>query len=141
MDNLKSQIASRLIDEGLQMQEIRRAGFAVNDAAVDAEFQNFLKQRGVRLAKFKADLEKTGYPFDYFIKKFENRVLINAYLESNILGSATNTYEKQRRYAAWFNNAKLLARVVYYDKEIERLVQAKAAGSGCSGGSSCSAKR
>jgi len=141
MDNLKSQIASQLIDEGLQVQEIRRAGFTVNDAVVDAEFQKFLKQRGVGLAKFKTDLEKTGYGFDYFLKRFGNRVLINTYLENNILGSATNDFDKQRRYASWFNNAKLLAKVVYYDKEIERLVQARAAGSGCSGGSSCSAKK
>ena len=141
MDNLKSQIVSRLINEGIQMQEIRRAGFTVNDSTVDAEFQKFLNQKGVGLAKFKADLKKAGYGFDYFMKKFGNRVLINTYLESSILGSATNDFDKQRRYASWFNNAKLLARVVYYDKEIERLVQARAAGNGCSGGSSCSAGR
>jgi copper chaperone len=141
IDNLKAQIASQLIDEGLQMQEIQGSGFKIDAAVVNVEFQQFLKQKGIGIAKFKADLKNAGYGFDYFMKKFGNRVLINTYLENKILGSATNTYEKQRRYATWFNNAKLLARVVYYDKEIERLVQAKAAGSGCSGGSSCSAKR
>jgi len=140
MDNLKSQIASRLIDEGIQMQEIKKAGYAVGATTVDAEFQNHLKQKGIGVKKFKTELEKAGYSFDYFMKKFENRILINRYLEDNIFESATNSFEKQRRYASWFNNARLLAKVVYYDKEIERLVQTRSAG-GCSGGSSCSAKK
>lgn len=140
LDNLKSQIASRLIDEGIQMQEIKKAGYTVGKASVDAAFQNYLKQKAVDVEKFKTDLENAGYSFDYFMKKFENRVLINRYLEDNIFENATNSFEKQRRYASWFNNAKLLSKVVYYDKEIERLVQASSAG-GCSGGSSCRAKK
>ena len=140
MDNLKSQIASRLIDEGIQMQEIKKVGYTMGSATVDAEFQNHLKQKGIGVEKFKIELEKAGYSSDYFMKKFENRVLINRYLEDNIFESATNSFEKQRRYASWFNNARLLAKVVYYDKEIERLVQTRSAG-GCSGGSSCSAKK
>jgi len=140
MDNLKSQIASRLIDEGIQMQEIKKAGYTVGVTTVDAEFQNHLKQKGIGVEKFKTELEKAGYSFDYFMKKFENRILINRYLEDNIFESATNSFEKQRRYASWFSNARLLAKVVYYDKEIERLVQTRSAG-GCSGGSSCSARK
>jgi len=140
MDNLKSQIASRLIDEGIQMQEIKKAGYTVGATTVDAEFQNHLKQKGIGVKKFKTELEKAGYSFDYYMKKFENRVLINRYLEDNIFESATNSFEKQRRYASWFNNARLLAKVVYYDKEVERLVQTPSTG-GCSGGSSCSARK
>lgn len=140
MDNLKSQIASRLIDEGIPMQEIKKAGYTVDAATVDAEFQNHLKQKGIGVEKFKTELENAGYSFDYYMKKFENRVLINKYLEDNILESAKNSFEKQRLYESWFNNARLLAKVVYYDKEIERLVQTRSAG-GCSGGSSCSAKK
>ena len=140
MDNLKSQIASRLIDEGIQIQEIKKAGYTVDATTVDAEFQNHLKQKGIGIEKFKTELEKSGYSFDYFMKKFENRVLINRYLEDNIFESGTNSFEKQRRYTSWFNNARLLAKVVYYDKEVERLVQTRSAGA-CSGGSRCSVRK
>lgn len=137
MDNLKAQIVSRLIEEGIQIQEIQKAGFTVDAATVDADFNNFLKQKGIELEKFKADLKENGYAFEYFLKKFENRVLIDSYLNEKILNGLTHTLEKQRRYATWFNNAKLLAKTVYYDKELERLIQAGAVGSGCSSGGSC----
>ncbi len=140
MDSLKVQIASRLIDEGIQIQEIQKAGFTVDTKTVDADFKNFLNQKGIDLEKFKVDLEENGYAFEYFMKKFENRVLINNYLNEKILNGLTNKFEKQRRYSSWFNNAKLLTKAVYYDKELERLIQAKATGSGCSSGSSCRAK-
>jgi hypothetical protein len=67
-------------------------------------------------------------------------VLINKYLDEKILDGPTDKFEKQRRYTSWFNNAKLLAKVVYYDRELERLIQARAAGGGCSSGSSCRKK-
>ena len=75
------------------------------------------------------------------MKKFEIRVLINKYLGDIILDGATDEFEKQRRYGSWFNNARLLAKVVYYDKDLERLIQTRSAGGGCSGGSSCSAAK
>jgi copper chaperone CopZ len=137
IDKLKAQIVSRLINEGIQIQEIGRAGFTVATATVDAEFDKFLNQKGIELQNFKTDLEENGYAFDYFMKKFENRVLINKYLDEKILDGPTDKFEKQRRYTSWFNNAKLLAKVVYYDGELERLIQARAAGSGCSSDSSC----
>jgi copper chaperone len=139
MDNLKVQIASRLIDEGIQIQEIQKAGYAVDAELVAADFQNFLNEKGIDLEQFKADIEENGYVFEYFMKKFENRVLINNYLNEKILNGLTNRFEKQRRYSTWFNNAKLLTKAVYYDKELERLIQARATGSGCSSGSSCRA--
>jgi len=137
IDNLKAQITSRLIDEGIQIQEIGRDGFTVDTATMDAEFDKFLNQKGIELQKFKTDLEENGYAFDYFMKKFDNRVLINKYLDEKILDGPTDKFEKQRRYTSWFNNAKLLAKVVYYDRKLERLIQAQAAGGGCSSGSSC----
>ena len=141
MDNIKAQIVSRLINEGIQMQEVRKAGFTVKDGTVDVEFQKFLNEKGTNLEKFKANLEENGYTFGYFIKKFETRVLINQYLNDNVLNGIIDKFEKQRRYTSWFNNAGLLAAVVYYDKELERLIQSKEAGTGCSGGSSCRSKR
>ena len=89
--------------------------------------------------KFSSELKENGYEMDYFRKKFETRVLINKYLEEKILPGVTNEYEKQRRYSFWFNNARLLAKVVYYDKDLERLVRKSSSGGGCSGGT-CSVK-
>ncbi len=141
MDNIKAQIVSRLINEGIQMQEVRKAGFTVKDGTVDVEFKKFLNEKGSNPEKFKADLEENGYTFGYFMKKFETRVLINRYLNDNVLNGIIDKFEKQRRYTSWFNNAGLLAAVVYYDKELERLIQSKEAGAGCSAGSSCRSKR
>ena len=140
-DNLKAQIVSRLIDEGIQIQEIKKAGFTVGPATVATELNNFLTQKGIDRNKLRAELEQNGYGFDYYMKRFENRVLINKYLDERILDNAANDFERQRRYAAWFKNAGLLAKTVYYDKDIERLIQAQAAGGGCSGGGSCSASK
>ncbi|MFC1829066.1 SurA N-terminal domain-containing protein [Thermodesulfobacteriota bacterium] len=140
-DNLKVQIVSRLIDEGIQIQEIKKAGFSVDTATVDNELNTFLTQKGIDRNKLITELDKNGYGFDYYMKRFENRVLINKYLDERILDGAANDFEKQRRYGEWFKNASLLAKTVYYDKDIERLVQANAAGGGCSGGGNCSASK
>lgn len=51
----------------------------------------------------------------------------------------TNKAEKERRFAEWFDNARLMANVVVYDAEINRLMQARKTGGGC--GSSCSSSR
>jgi len=41
--------------------------------------------------------------------------------------------EKERQFQAWFNNSKLLADVVYYDKDLEQAIQNhNASGSCCS---------
>jgi len=135
--NLKVQIVSRLINEAIKMQEIRKAGFTVDAAIVDSTLQEFLDQSSIDPEKFKADLEKNGYTFDYFMKKFERRVLINKYLDDKIFSGISDQFEKERLYTEWFNNARLLAKAVYYDKNLERLIQANAAGGGCSSGSSC----
>ncbi len=140
MDNLKAQIVSRLINEGIQMQEIQSTGFAVDRQVVEVEFKKFLDRKKTQSDQFKTDLDRNGYAFEYFMKKFENQVLISKYLDDKILDGVTDGFEKRRRYESWFNNAKLLAKVVYYDKDIERLIQTRTAG-GCSGGSSCSTAR
>ncbi|UCD89754.1 MAG: SurA N-terminal domain-containing protein [Desulfobacterales bacterium] len=141
IDNIKVQIVSRLIDEGIKMQEVRKSGFVVEDGTVDVEFNKFLNGKGIHLEKFRAALEENGYTFDYFMKKFERRVLINQYLNDNVLNGIIDKFEKQRRYTSWFNNAGLLATVVYYDRDLERLIQSTGTDSGCSGGSSCRAKK
>jgi copper chaperone CopZ len=50
--------------------------------------------------KFKANLEENGYAFDYFMKKFERRVLINKYLDDEIFNGVTDQFEKERLYTS-----------------------------------------
>ena len=134
LNNLKAQIATRLIDEGVQLQEILKSGFSVDAADVDVEFERFLAARNTDRAAFESELAQSGYPLDFFRQKFETRVRIQRYLDTNVFDEAATDQEKQQRYAAWFNNARLLASVEYYDKDLERIVRSSSASSGCSGG-------
>jgi copper chaperone CopZ len=139
LDSLKAQVVSRLINEGIQMQEVQRAGYRLDPEIVDSEFAQFMKQKELDLEKLKASLEKNGYPFDYFMKKFENQVLLNSYLNEKVLGGAASDYDKQDQYRAWFNNARVLSKVTIYDSELKQLTRSQSSGSGCgqSAGSSC----
>jgi len=136
LDNLKYQIAQKLINEGIQLQEVQRAGFNLKESAIEQEMDVFLKERGMSRSTLRSALEENGYPFEYFMKRFKNRVLIETYVDENVIAGLTSDFDKQSRYADWFANARLLAEVVYYDKDLERLVQTQSAGSGC--GFSCS---
>ena len=131
VDNLKGQIVSRLIDEGVMMQEITKAGYKVAAAAVEDELKKVVQQSGKGLEEFKTDLKENGMSFDYFKKRLETQMLINRYLEERILNGATSDVQKQTLFTSWFNNAKILAEVSYYDKDLERLVQQQSAGSSC----------
>jgi hypothetical protein len=84
------------------------------------------------------------YPFDYFMKKFETRVLLNRYLDEKVLGAAAGDYDKQNQYQAWFNTARVLSKVTIYDKELKRVSQNQSVGGGCgqsSGANCCSTKK
>jgi copper chaperone CopZ len=144
LDSIKAQIVSRLINEGIQMQEVQRIGYRVDPKTVDREFKKFLTQKDLDLEGLKATLEKDGYPFDYFMKKFENRVLLSRYLDEKVLGAAASDYDKQNQYQAWFNTARVLSKVTIYDKELRRVSQNQSSGGGCgqsSGASCCSTKK
>jgi len=141
LKSLKAQVIERLINEGIQMQEIQRSGFAVDSNIVDAEFKRFLENMNTDVTKFNSEMNKRGYSPEYFRKKFEMQVLIKKYLDTKVLAGLTNDLEKQQQYSTWFTNARLLAKVVYYDRELERLVQAQSTSGGCSGGSSCSTEK
>jgi copper chaperone CopZ len=144
LENLKGQITARLINDGIQRQEIRKAGFKVDKGTVKKEYREFLAKKGMTSEAFKSSLEKNGSSYERFMKKFEFRVLVSEYLDSEILSGTSNEYEKQQRYFEWFNNTKLLAKVVFYDKALEQLVQNGSSvcggGGGCSGGG-CAASR
>jgi len=133
LDNLKAQIISRLINEGIFMQEINRTGFRVDPKTVEIEMNAFLKEHSKDFETFKNSLMEAGYDPNYFRKKFETKVLIKRYLNEKILADASNDFEKQSQFNAWFSNAKTLAEVVYYDKNLERLVAKLSASSGCGG--------
>jgi len=135
IENLKGQIVSRLINEGLFMQEISKTGFRVDPGTLENELNVLLKDHGKNLEEFKISLKEIGYDPNYFTKKFEIKVLIKSYLNERILKDASNDFEKQSLFKAWFSNAKSLADVVYYDKSLERLVQNLSASSSCGGSS------
>ena len=139
LNSLKAQVVSRLINEGIQMQEIQRVGYRVDPKTVDTEFGQFMKQKELDLEKLKASLEQNGYPFDYFMKRFENQVLLNRYLDEKVLDGAASDYDKQNQYRAWFNNARVLSKVTIYDSELKQLTRNQSSGSGCgqSSGASC----
>jgi copper chaperone len=140
MQRLQSQIASSLINEGIQMQEIRKVGFKLPADTVESEFDKFLSVKGLSRQEFKKLLADSGYDYGYFYKKFENRLTIDQYLDETVLAGLSSDLDKQQNYSDWFNNARLLAKVVYYDKNLEDIVKnSSAAGGGC--GNSCSTQK
>jgi copper chaperone len=138
-ERLQSQVASNLISEGIQMQEIGKAGYRLPRPVIEAEFRNYLEKRNMSQAQFRQALKDAGYDYDYFLKKFENRLTIDHYVNEEVLSGLTSDLDKRQRYGSWYNNAQLLAKVVYYDKDLERAVKNNSAGGGCGG--SCSAKQ
>jgi copper chaperone CopZ len=140
LDSIKAQVVARLINEGVQMQEVQRAGYRVDSKIVDREFENFMTQKELDLEGLKASLEKNGYPFNYFMKKFENRVLLSRYLDEKVFYAAAGDDDRQNQYRAWYNNARILSKVTIYDGELKRVTQNQSSGGGCgqsSGGGSC----
>ncbi len=139
MQRLQSQIASSLISEGIQMQEVRKAGFNLPAKTVAVEFDQYLSKKDITRQEFKKMLKESGYDYGYFYKKFENRLTIDQYLNDAVLSGLANDLDKRQHYTDWFNNARLLAKVVYYDKNLENFVKNSSAGGGC--GNSCSTKK
>jgi len=133
LDGLRVQIASRLIDEGVMMQEIIKAGYTVNSALVEKELEKIVRESGKEPDDFKKELNEEGMSFEYFKKKLETEILISRYLEERILTGVSTDTERRNLLTSWFNNAKLLADVTYYDKDLERLVQQRGAKGGCCG--------
>lgn len=133
IDSLRAQITSRLIDEGVMMQEITKVGYKVDTSAVETELQRVMQQSGKGLEDFKRALEESGMTLEYFKKGVETHLLISRYLEEKILRGASHDVERQTLLRSWFNNAKVLAEVSYYDKDLERLVQQQSAQGRCGG--------
>jgi len=135
LNNLRAQVVSRLINEGVFMQEISKTRFRLDPVALENELNIFLREHGKTFEEFKSSLIEAGIDPNYFRKKFEIKVQINRYLNDRILAEASNEFERQSLFNAWFSNAKSLAEVVYYDKGLERLVQSLSASRSCGGSS------
>ena len=133
LDNLKVQIISKLIEEGIMMQEIVKADFKVDKGTVERQMQGLLKEHGKNLAEFKESLNEMGYDYGYFTKKFEIKILINQYINERVLADASNDLEKRNMFNAWYQNSKVLAEVVYYDRDLEGLIQRQSASRSCGG--------
>ena len=113
------------------MQEISKSGFRIDADTVERELQTFFRESGKNVEDFKKALNEAGYSFEYFKKKFETKVLINKYLNEKVMADASNQYEEQSLFSSWFNNAKILAEVVYYDKDLEHLIKNQSASRSC----------
>ena len=97
----------------------------------------YLDARKLTIAQLRRDLDANDYPFDYFHRKFSQRVALQQYLEQTIFADSIDAESQQRRYSDWLANARALADVVYYDTRIGQLTT-RAAGSCGGGGGSCS---
>ena len=132
VDNrLKAQVASRLIDEGILLQQIMKSGYELNEDIMNIELEKHIKNSGKNENEFQQSIKDDGYDYDYFKKRFETRLLINGYLDEKVLAEASTQYEKQRMFASWFKNSQLLAEVVYYDKDLENAARNNSASGGC----------
>ncbi|MBL7205107.1 MAG: SurA N-terminal domain-containing protein [Desulfobacteraceae bacterium] len=132
LDNrLKAQVASKLIEEGILLQEIKRSGYELNEDIMNSELKKYIKNSGQDGNEFQQSVKDDGYDYDYFKKRFETRLLINRYLDEKVLAGASNQYEKQRVFASWFKNSQLLAEVVYYDKDLENAARNRSASGSC----------
>ncbi len=139
LQRIESQIVLRLVDEAVKLQEVDRAGYALPEGKTDQALADFVKEKKTTLDALKQDMASNGYPFDHFKQKFENRVKLQNYLEDIVLADSIDPQDRQQRYTNWLSNARTLAKVVYYDKNLENLVKS-GSGGGCSGGG-CSVRQ
>jgi copper chaperone CopZ len=121
IENMKKDIFARLVDESVVLQEIVKSGFKLKADEVDVALTKYLKPKNMTISEFKSYLAKQNTDYDYFYRKFSDRVLINKYLEKNVYKEFGSDYEKQQQFSSWFNNAKTIAQVVIFDKDLESL--------------------
>ena len=113
------------------LQEIKKSGYELNEDKLNSELRKLIKDSGKNENEFQQSIKDDGYDYDYFKKRFETRLLINRYLDEKVLAGASTQFEKQRMFASWFKNSQLLAEVVYYDKDLEKIAQNSSASGSC----------
>lgn len=131
IDRLKVQILSGLINESMLLQEIDKAGYAIDPQDIQNELDLLVEKHGGNLEEFKRVVQEKGYEFDSFKKKFEKRILIDKYIDEKILAEVSGKFEKQRAYSVWYNHVRALVEIEYFDKELENLTKTQTGGSSC----------
>lgn len=121
LDGLKKQIFASFIAEAVKLQAVRKAKYTVDGKTIASELAKLAEKKGVDMDGLKKEIEKDGYSFEYFKRKFEKRTLITKYLEEFVYKGATEDDEKKQLYTNWFKKTQLSANVVVYDKELEIL--------------------
>lgn len=129
--SLKSQVASKLIREGVMLQEVLKANYQVEDTLVEKELKAMLKNANKTKKQFLSELEENGVPYEYVRKQFVNQMMINKYLEEKVFASSTTQYDRQKSYQDWYGNASALAPVIYYDKELIANNKQQSGGASC----------
>ncbi|MBW2283406.1 MAG: cation transporter [Deltaproteobacteria bacterium] len=135
LDKFKARAAVGLMTEGIMLAEADKSGVRLNAGEVNAAFEKFVRNSGKTMPEMKAALTEAGYEYDMFMRRFESTVLINKFIDEQVFAGMDDPDEKKRVLTAWFKNAKGSAEVVYYDKEIERLVKGRGGSGSC-----CAAK-
>ncbi len=128
---LQGQILSNLIERGALLQEINRSGYSVDDGTLKSELKAYIEKNGKSEQALQQAVSDAGYDYDYFRKRFEMGVLISRFIDDKVMAGAKTPEEKQRAFAAWFNNTRGRAEVAYYDKGIERAIRKQGASGGC----------
>jgi copper chaperone CopZ len=131
IDRIKVKVAQNLINEAMLLKEINRAGYKVDKEVLGAELQDHLTGTGKNEEEFRKALIEAGYDFEYYKKRFELKLLINRYLNEVILIKAQSQYEKQNLFNSWYQDVKKSAEVIYYDKDLERLVKNQGGSGSC----------
>lgn len=128
---LQGQILTNLIERGALLREIDRSGYSVDDGTLKAELKAYIEKNGKSEQALQQAVKDAGYDYGYFRKRFEMGVLISRFIDDKVLAEAKTPEEKQRTFAAWFNNTRGRAEVAYYDKGLERAIQQQSASRGC----------
>ena len=131
IDRLKTQVLSGLINESIILQEIDKAGYAIDPQDIQNELDLLVEKHGGNLDEFRRVVRENGYDFDTFMNKFEKRILIDKYIDEKILAKVSGKIEKQRAYSIWYNNVRALVEIEYFDKELESLTKTRSGGSSC----------
>jgi hypothetical protein len=63
----------------------------------------------------------------------EEELLINTRLDEKVFADASNEVDKRAVFTSWFNNAKIPAELLYYDRDLELPVQQQSAQGKCGG--------
>lgn len=139
LQRIETQIVQRLIDEAIKFQEIKRAGYTIQEDKVDRELSIYAQEQKMTMEQLKKELKVNGFSFDYFRKKFAQRLILQNYLEDKVLAGSIDEEDRRKRYTSWLTNNRTMAKITFYDKRLEALL--KTTGGSCCGGAGCSASR